>query len=121
VLKIIEGLPSDVFAIEAIGKVTDEDYRKTLIPKTEAMMGMGPIRMLYVIGDEFAGFEMRALWDDGAFGLKHRHDFRRIAVVTDHVWMSAAISMFKPFFPGDVQLFKLIDLPAAKDWIARAS
>ena len=33
----IEGLPSDVLAIEARGEVTHDDYRNTLIPKAEAM------------------------------------------------------------------------------------
>ena len=32
----IEGLPSDVLAIAASGKVTHEDYRNTLIPRAEA-------------------------------------------------------------------------------------
>jgi hypothetical protein len=67
--KFIEGLPQDVLAIEASGKVTHDDYRNTLIPKAEAMMAEGPIKMLYVIGKDFAGFELEALWDDGAFGL----------------------------------------------------
>lgn len=83
-LTIIEGLPPDVMAIEATGKVTHEDYHKTLIPKAEAMMSKGPIRMLYVVGKEFTGFELEALWDDGAFGFKHWHDFSRIAVVSNH-------------------------------------
>ncbi len=119
--KFIEGLPPDVLAMEAIGSITNQDYRQTLIPKAEAMMSKGPVRMLYVIGGEFTGFELDALWDDSAFGLKHWHSFRRIAVVTDHVWMNASISMFKPFFPGEVRLFKLADLPAAKLWIAGAA
>jgi hypothetical protein len=50
--KFIEGLPQDVMAIKATGKVTHEDYRDTLIPKAEVMMGKGPIRMLYVIGPD---------------------------------------------------------------------
>jgi hypothetical protein len=41
-------------------------------------------------------------------------------VVTDHGWLNAVISMFKPFFHGQIQLFKLADLPAAKDWISGA-
>ncbi len=98
--KFIEGLPADVLAIEASGKVTHEDYRDTLIPKAEAMMAKGSIKMLCVIGRDFTGFEIEAFWDDGAFGLKHRHDFSRIAVVTDHAWMSATVNMFKPFFTG---------------------
>ena len=39
--KFIEGLPDDVLAVEAIGKVTHEDYRDRLIPRAEAMMGHG--------------------------------------------------------------------------------
>ena len=116
--KFIEGLPQDVMAIEATGKVTHDDYRNMLVPKAEAMMAKGPIKMLYVIGKDFAGFELEALWDDGAFGLRHWHDFSHIAVVTDHAWMRAIVSMFKPFFHGDVRLFGLAELPAAKDWIA---
>jgi|GEM_PF-1295986 hypothetical protein len=118
--KILEGMPPEVMAIEAIGKVTHEDYRNTLIPKAEAMIAKGPIRMLYVIGKEFTGFELQALWDDSEFGIKHWHDFSHIAVVTDDIWISTMINMFKPFFHGEVRLFKLSELPAAKDWISDA-
>jgi hypothetical protein len=118
--KFIDGLPQDVMAVEATGKVTHEDYRSTFIPKAEAMMAKGPIRMLYVIGKEFTGFEFEALWDDSAFGVRHWHDVTHIAVVTDHLWMSAMVSMFKPFFHGEVRLFRLSELAAAKGWIRDA-
>jgi hypothetical protein len=39
--KLIEGLPSDVLAIEAIGTVTHDDYRDILIPKAESMLANG--------------------------------------------------------------------------------
>ena len=120
-LKLIEGLPPDVLAIEASGMVTSGDYRDILIPKAEALMAKGPIRMLYVIGKEFKGFELEALWDDSRFGFSHWHDFRRVAVVTDHEWINGSVSMFKPFFPCEVRLFKVAELPAAKDWIARVA
>jgi len=115
---LIEGLPQDVLAIEATGKVTHEDYHSTLIPKAEAMMAKGPIKLLYVIGKDFTGFELEALWDDSKFGLKHWHDFDRIAVVADQAWLRAAVSMFTPFFPGEVRMFGLSELSAAKAWIA---
>jgi hypothetical protein len=118
--KFIEGLPPNVMAIEASGTITREDYRNVLIPKAEAMMAKGPIKLLYVIGKDFMGFELGALWDDGAFGVKHWRDFSHIAVATDHASMSAMINMFKPFFHGEVRLFGLGDLPAAKDWITGA-
>jgi hypothetical protein len=117
-LKLIEGLPPHVMAIEAVGRVTHRDYQSILIPKAEAMLAQGPIDMLYLLGDDFSGFELEALWDDATFGARHWRGFSRIAVVTDHAWIRAAVSMFNPFVPGEVRLFKLSDLPAAKTWTA---
>jgi hypothetical protein len=66
------------------------------------------------------GFELEALWDDGAFGFKHWYDFSQITRVSNHARLRAAVSMFKPFFLGELRLFKLSDLPAAKDWLTDA-
>jgi len=103
--------------IEAIGKVTHEDYKTILILRAEAMIAKGPTKILYVAGQDFEGYELEALWDDGAFGVKHRHDFTR-AVVADQAWLRAVITMFKPIFPCEVRLFGLSDLAAARAWIA---
>jgi hypothetical protein len=81
------------------------------------MMTQGPIRMLYVVGQEFTGFELEALWDDGKFGLTHWHDLSRIAVVADQTWLRTAVSMFTPFFRGEVRMFGLSELDTAKAWI----
>jgi len=118
-LKVIEGLPSDVLGIEAAGKVTHADYRDVLIPRAEAMLAKGPIKMLYVIGNDVTGFELEALWDDGAFGIKHWREFGRVAVVVDHAWLRAALSLFSPLFPSEVRLFKVAELEDAKAWISR--
>ena len=115
--RFIDGMPTTILAIEATGKVTHDDYHNTLIPRVEEMLDKGPIRMLYVIGKEFTGFELEALWDDGNLGLKHWHDFSQVAVVADQAWLRAAVSMFMPFFHGEVRMFGLSQLPAAKDWI----
>ena len=120
VLKLIEDLPPTVLGVEASGKVTHEDYQNILIPNAEAMIAKGPLKMLYVIGDDFAGYELEALWDDGSFGVKHWHDFSRIAVVADNTWLRAAVSLFKPFFPHEVRLFHLSDLAVAKAWVTGA-
>jgi hypothetical protein len=34
--------------------------------------------------------------------------------------LGALVGMFKPFFHGEVRLFGLSELPAAKDWITSA-
>jgi hypothetical protein len=115
--KQIEGLPADVLAIEASGQITRQDYRATLIPLADRLMAKGPIRMLYVIGPEFTGYDLEAVWDDTAFGFAHWHAFRQIAVVTDHAWVIGVINMFKPFFHGEIRLFRLAELSAAKAWV----
>ena len=82
-------------------------------------MVQGPIRMLYVAGPDFTGYELEALWDDAAFDSKHWHQFKWIAVVTESTWLRAAIAMLRPFFPREIRLFKRAELAAAKGWIVR--
>jgi hypothetical protein len=119
--KIIEGLAPNVLGIEAAGKVTHEDYRDVFIPRAEALIATGPARMLYVIGKDFSGFELEALADDAAFGLKRLRDFSHLAVVSDHSVLNSMILMFKPFFQGEFRLFSLAELSAAKSWVTSAS
>ena len=57
--KMIEGLPQNVLAIEATGKFTHEDYQHTLIPRAEAMMAKGPIKMLYVLDRSLQALSLR--------------------------------------------------------------
>jgi hypothetical protein len=116
----IGDLPPNVLGIEATGQITHEDYQKVLIPKAEAMMAKGPLRILYVLGKEFSGYDVGALWDDGAFGIKHWHDFSRVAVVCDQTSLRTAVNLFKPFFPCEVRLFSVSDLQNAKTWLIGA-
>ena len=120
-LRLMEGLPANVLGVEATGRITDEDYKDTLIPQAEARMAKGPIQMLYVLHSDLTDFALEALWDDSAFGLRHWRDFSHIAVVTDHRWMRSAISLFTPFFPGEVRLFSIAQLETAKRWVCAAA
>ena len=74
--------------------------------------------MLFFAGPHFTGCGLEALGDDAAFGFKHWHQFKRIAVVTESAWLRAAMTMFCPFFPSQIQLFKLAKLDATKTWIS---
>ncbi len=119
--RLIEGLPPDVLAVEAVGEVTHEDYRGILIPKAEAMMAKGPIKVIYVVGAEFKAFDLEALWDDGTFGIRHWNDFSHVAVVTDLPWLRSMAGLFAPFMPARVRIFKLAALSDAKKWISDAA
>lgn len=70
--KTIEGLPEYVLGVEARGKITDKDYKDLLIPRADRLFSKYPaIRMLYVAGKSFKGYDARAVWDDTVFGLNH--------------------------------------------------
>lgn len=119
--KMIEGLPDNVLGIEASGKVTQEDYTKNLIPHADEMMKKhGKIGLLYIVGSEFNGFELAALWEDMAYGMKHWSDVSHIAMVTDEPWMKSVAAMFAPLFPGEMRHFPLAEREKAQIWIAAA-
>jgi SpoIIAA-like len=96
--KFIEGLSAGRDGDRIHGQGHARGLSTHAHPEAESMMTKGPIKMLYVIGKEFTGFELEALWDDSIFGIRHWHDFTHIALVTDHAWMRATASMFEPFF-----------------------
>ena len=118
---LTEDLGPRILGIEAVGKITHADYADTLIPTAEAMMRDGPIKVLCVIRSELTDFALEAMWDDSKFGMKHWHDISHMALVSDHAWIRAAVSLFAPFYPAKIKLFAIEDLVAAKEWIASAA
>jgi hypothetical protein len=117
-IKLIPGLPEKVVAAEAVGKVTDDDYKSILIPAVEgASAKHETVRLLYVLGADFEDYAAGAMWDDAKVGLSHWGAWERIAVVTDHSVYRAAIKAFGFAMPGDVRAYPLAELDAAKAWI----
>lgn len=115
----IEPMPSAVIGFKATGTVSAEDYKSVLIPEMEARLKeQGKLRLVYVMGPDFEGFEPGAMMDDTMFGLKHYFDFEKIAVVTDHDVWANAVKMMGWMIPGDVQVFSVGKLEDAKAWAA---
>lgn len=116
-----EGLPPDVIAITAHGRITRADYERDLIPRIEARIRQeGKVKLLYEFGADFAGFSAGAAWDDARLGLLHLGDFARLAVVADEEWIRIAVKMFAPLLPCPVRLFHLSERAAAREWICAA-
>ena len=72
----------NIVGFKASAKLTDKDYKDVLIPKFEAILGTsGKVRVVFDMGEDFHGWELAAAWDDATFGMKHRSDFEKCAVV----------------------------------------
>lgn len=118
-MQFIPGLPEYVLAVQGTGTVTDEDYKKVLIPAAEAKIHkFGKVSCLYHLGPGFEGFEAKAMWDDAMVGLKHRKNWDKIAIVTDADWVRHAVNMLSFMVAGPISVFPNADLAKAKAWVA---
>ncbi len=117
-LERMQGLPDNVLGVEAKGKVTGTDYESLLIPAVEEILERhGRMRFLYLLGNEFEGFDAKAVWDDAKVGLRHIRSWERVAVVTDVEWIRTMVKAFGFVMPGDIRVFGNRELAEARQWL----
>ena len=120
-IEVVNGLPDNVVAFAAKGRLTKKDYDEILIPRIErALRQNAKIRCYYELGPEYAGFDAGAAWEDAKIGIEHLTRWERVAVVTDVDWIRLATSAFRFMMPGKVRVFPVAQATEAKDWIVAA-
>jgi hypothetical protein len=118
-ITLLAGLPSNVVAAQATGHVTAEDYETILMPAVgEAAASKDKIRLLYVLGDGFEGYDIGAAVDDARMGMHHWASFDRIGLVTDHAAYGSLAKAFGFMMPGEVRVFPASALEDAKAWVS---
>jgi hypothetical protein len=118
-LETLPGAPEGVLAYEAVGKITAEDFKKTLEPAVEAVLSSHDgLRVVLVLGDRWEGMRVAAVWDDLRVGFSKFRKWKRCAVLTDREWIEHGTKAFGWLTPGEVKLFELDELPAALAWAA---
>ena len=117
-IEMIEGLPAPVVGMRADGELTKEDYEDAVIPAVRAMLDAHDrVRLLDVLGDDFDGYSIGAMWEDTKLGVGHLRSWERIACVTDADWVENAVRAFGWMIPGEVRAFDDDDEDAARAWI----
>ena len=118
---MIEIMPESngsALALKATGKLTDADYKEVLIPNIEEIIKQsGKAKVLLYLPEDFAGWEPHAAWDDARFGLQHRNDFEKLAVVGGAKWVEWATKIASYFMEGEVKTFPEAHLSEALDWV----
>ena len=66
-IKIIEDMPLGTIGLEAVGKVTEDDYRDVLLPAVSAAVERNDVRLLYILGEDFESYSPGAMWADTKF------------------------------------------------------
>jgi hypothetical protein len=116
----LQDMPAGVDGIRISGRVTAEDFNR-FKPTLDRMMDSHEIRFVEVIGSDYEGFGPGGLLAEikqGFSNIKHLQAFRRTAVVTDKEWIGHALHAMAWMIPGEVALFGLDELEAAKQWAA---
>jgi hypothetical protein len=114
----IDAMPAGTIGFEARGTVTSEDYETVLVPALARAMEAGPLRLLYVLGDDFESYSAGAVWSDTRLLAGHLRGWERIAVATDVDWVENAVKAFGWMMPGHVKLFDDDEVDEAKQWLA---
>ena len=118
-MQLIDHLPDHVVGIRAIGEVDDDDYENVLVPAIDAARAQhDKIRLLYVLGEEFTGYEAEAMLEDAKLGARTFTAYDKIAVVTDTTWLQRTVKAFGWMMPGEVRTFHTDALAEATDWVS---
>lgn len=117
-IEFLTGFQDDIIAIAAHGEVTEEDYRKALVPIVEEKLRRyQDVRLFIYLGPTFEGFTAGAMWQDTKLGISHWSHWGCIAVVTNVTWITQAVRLFAPLFRHAVRVFGNADYDLARDWI----
>jgi hypothetical protein len=119
-IKVMGELPDGVLGFTASGQITGDDYESVLIPAVERSLKVhDKISLLYHLGDDFTGYDARAVWDDTKIGLKHPLSWQRIAVVSDVDWVRHSVRAFGFAMPCEVRVFDNDALDEARHWVCQ--
>jgi SpoIIAA-like len=116
-IRVIDNMPPGTIGLEAVGKVTEDDYRDVLVPAVSAALERGDVRLLYVLGDDFESYAPGAVWADTRLWAGHLKGWKRIAIVSDADWLEHSVKAFGWLMPGKVKVFETDDVRDAKIWL----
>jgi SpoIIAA-like len=116
-IRVIDNMPPGTIGLEAVGKVTEDDYRDVLVPAVGAALERGDVRLLYVLGEDFESYAPGAIWADTRLWAGHLKRWKRIAIVSDADWLEHSVKAFGWLMPGKVKVFETDDVRDAKVWL----
>ena len=120
-IEILERGSGKVFGMKVSGKLLHRDYQR-FVPILEKLIEEnGSVRCLVEMTD-FHGIELRALWDEIKFDVRHARQIERCAVVGDRAWEAWMTKLSRPIFSNaEVRFFDVTERDQAWEWIQAIS
>jgi len=107
-----------VLIAKVSGKVTVADYQDTVIPKLDSLLAEHTkVAALIEFGADFNGWEIKALWIDLQYGLKHRNDFSKLAMLGAPCCLGGLSQLASFFVSAEFKCFSIAERAQALAWI----
>ncbi len=120
-IEILTDMPTGVTGIRVSGRISGEELRE-FQPVMEDLGKAAEIRIVEVIDQDYDGFGPGGLTEDLKMGfgalLHHHSAFKRIAVVSDKVWVRHTMHAIGWMVPGELAVFGGDELDRAAEWAA---
>jgi hypothetical protein len=117
----IEEMPAGTIGFKVVDELTWDDYREQIEPALAEGAEKGDVRLLFEVDSSF-GMSAGTVLEDAKTGLKlglgHMKAWKRTAIVTEVDWIRKAVKAFGFMAPGEMRVFDLAELGAAKIWIS---
>ena len=106
-------------SLKAIGKLNHDDY-ELITPLIDSAVeaAKNPVVDIFIDASEFAGWELRAAWDDLKLGLRHGGKIEKIAIYGTRKWQETALRIGSLFIAGEARFFE--DADDALDWLGHS-
>ena len=116
-IEVLNSGSGKVFGMRISGKLLHQDYQQ-FVPALEKLIEEhGCIRCLIEMTD-FHGIELRALWDEIKFDVRHAWQIERCAVVGDRAWEAWMTKLSRPIFSrAAIRFYDTAERNKAWEWI----
>ncbi|MBW7861644.1 MAG: STAS/SEC14 domain-containing protein [Rhodocyclaceae bacterium] len=105
----------NLVSVGVFGEFTLADYKEFEELVNYKVKFQGQVNLLFDLR-EMAGFTVDVAWEEIKFSRQHKHDFGRIAVLTEDQWMTWSAWLSQLFVDAEIMVFS--DEREARDWLA---
>ena len=117
-ISIMQETEGKTLVVKGTERLTSQDYEQVFIPRLKQLIEEhGKIRVVFYLAENFTGWELGAAWDDAVFGIQHRHDFEKIALVSDKKWIEWGTKIGSYFIDGQVATYTPAEFNDAVAWV----
>ena len=115
---IIGGLPDNVVAFTATGRVTGADCAEILVPAVaRARKRHDKLRLYYELECRFPG----AAWEDLDIAPLQLQPWERVALVTDVSWVRHTVKALRFLIPADIRVYPTAQADEGRGWITEGT